>query len=166
VTDKPPGEAHQAISEAVRLELLAAVVGRLRIIDREINRHSVRTERLIGIKTTELLFLQLICRTPGIRLSEIAQGLSVHQSTSSNVKRRLVEQGLATEVLNPQDRRVSFLWPTEEGRGRVMTAVSSLRSPLRTATENMEIDDLRQLDLLLGAITDRIEKIYSEGDVD
>jgi DNA-binding MarR family transcriptional regulator len=161
-----PDDAPPAIGDAVRLELLAAVVGRLRIIVREINRHSVRTEKLIGIKTTELLFLQLICRRPGIRLSEIAHGLSVHQSTSSNVKRSLVEQGLVDEIPNTEDRRVSFLHPTEEGVRRVVTAVKGLSSPLRTATESIDIDDLKTLDRLLGSITDRIDQIYANGEED
>ena len=168
MSEKRPLDGVEVLGDAKRLELLAAIVGRFRIIAREINRHSVRTERLIGIKTTELLFLQLICRRPGIRLSEIAQGLSVVQSTSSNVKRSLIEQGLVTEVSSTQDRRVSFLWPTEEGKRRVQIAVAELRSPLRTATETIELDQLELLEQLMGEITGRIEKIYlqGEGDVD
>lgn len=146
--------------------LLASLVGKLRIMDREINRHSARSEKLIGITATELLFLQLTCMEPGSRLSHIASKMSIHQATSSNVKRGLLKAGLIEERPFAGDLRVVLLHPTPAGFEVAAKAVKGLTSPLRTAGESLTNEQLMTLNSLLGIITERIEKIYEEEDAE
>lgn len=60
------------------------------------------------------------------RVGTLADELGINQSNASRLVARLVEQGLVQRVEDPQDRRVSLIEATVEGR-RVLDTVSELR---------------------------------------
>jgi len=79
---------------------------RFRVIFDSVRTHFQQVERLTGAGAAQLRALSILRERPGIRLSELAQAMDVHQSTTSNLVKTLIERGLITTTRDESDRRV------------------------------------------------------------
>jgi DNA-binding MarR family transcriptional regulator len=143
-------------------DVTAAIMGKLRIIDRELKRHSAAIEAAVGVRYMEGLFLRIVAGSPGIRLTEVAKMMDLSQGASSNVKRALLQRQLLEEKMDLDDRRAILLYATPAGREAVERGKQTVRSALTIAASEMSREELLELDRLLGRVTERIEEINAE----
>ena len=74
-----------------------------------------RQERLGGdICAAHHVFVFTICAHPGLSQDEIARALYLNKSTVTRALSSLEERGLVRRELNPEDKRQTLVYPTEE----------------------------------------------------
>ena len=74
-----------------------------------------RQERLgADICAAHHVFVFTICAHPGLSQDEIARALYLNKSTVTRALSSLEERGLVRRELNPEDKRQTLVYPTEE----------------------------------------------------
>lgn len=134
--------------------LALEVLGKLREVYRTAKLQITPAGRSVGFSGAELWAMWELRRRPGLRVSDLAQRLSLRQSTVSNLVERLVQAKLVARKRNDPDGRVVRLYLTRTGDRAVTSAPRPARGLLPDALERLSAGDLRrlhaQLDLLLG----------------
>lgn len=92
---------------------------------------------------TELL--RLVVRQPGISVSAAAAELGLVANTASTLVSRLVGQGLLARHIDPADRRVGRLWPTEAARHVVDAPAAARRTLLAEVLGELDDDQIAAL---------------------
>ncbi len=120
---QPAGEPGPSLrfffSELVRLEteVWNAVEGRL------------RTD--FGVTLPVFEFLQVISRTPGCRVHDIAAELSITVGGTSKVVDRIEASGYCLRTANPGDRRSSIITLTPAGKRLLPKLTAAVENELR-----------------------------------
>lgn len=92
------------------------ILRELRIIFRASQAHAKSVEKECGLSSAQLWMMWELFNNPGLKVSELANILSVHPSTCSNMLDKLQKKGLIYRSrTNPKDQRVVRLNLTEEG---------------------------------------------------
>jgi len=91
------------------------VLEQFRIVFRSIRRHYLSVERRAGISGAQLWALSQVAGKPGLKVGELARDLAIHQSTASNLLRRLVRLGLVKRRRAGRDQRTVALYVTPQG---------------------------------------------------
>jgi DNA-binding MarR family transcriptional regulator len=81
---------------------------------------------------------------PGLRVSELAHGMSVHQSTASNLVGELERRGFIRKERGA-DQRVVHLYLTQEGNELVARAPKPMMGVLPDALQRLPEDVLNSL---------------------
>lgn len=81
------------------------VLKKFRIIYGSVRQHFRDVEKSCGITGSQLWMMQEIGNTPGIGVSELAERLSIHQSTCSQLVEKLVGRGLVVKERSREDQR-------------------------------------------------------------
>ena len=102
-------------------------------------------ERKCGIGGSQLWALGTIWATPGIRVSDLARTLSVHQSTASNLVEQMVRLGLIVRARDGDDQRVVRLNATARGAALIARAPQPLTGVLPDALSHLSPQDLEAL---------------------
>lgn len=105
-----------------RRELALTVLEQFRLIFRSAKKHFQWVEERTGVSGAQLWLLAEVRRRPGIRVTELAHALAVHQSTVSNLLDRLQRHGLIQRDRSSTDQRVVHLSLTELGRATIARA--------------------------------------------
>lgn len=121
-----------------------------RVIFRSIKKHSQFIEKKCRVSGSQLWALALVAETPGIRVTELAGKLSVHQSTTSNLIDQLAQKKLLRRERAASDNRVVKLYVTEAGEDVVRQAPQPLRGLLLDALEQLPAETLVHLNGSLG----------------
>lgn len=129
-----------------------AVLKQFRIIFKSVKVQFQSIEAQCKVSGSQLWALSLIVGTPGIKVSELARDLSIHQSTASNLLERLVSQGLVTKERSSSDQRVVRLHPTAEGQRLVRLAPGPAEGILPDALKHLPAPTLAQLQANLGEL--------------
>ncbi len=82
---------------------------RFRRIFAAVRAHFRQVEQTTGTGAAQLRALSLLRDQPGLRISELAQAMDIHQSTTSNLVKTLVERKLVSAARNGNDARVLHL---------------------------------------------------------
>lgn len=82
---------------------------RFRQVFAAVRAHFRQVEQITGTGAAQLRALSLLRVHPGLRISELAQAMDVHQSTASNLVKTLVERKLLSSARNGADARVLHL---------------------------------------------------------
>jgi DNA-binding MarR family transcriptional regulator len=135
----------------------AMVLKQFRIIFRSVKKHFQVIERTCGIGGSQLWALATVVSNPGIRVSELAQALSVHQSTASNLVEQMVRLGLLVRERDESDQRVVHLKASERGAEMVARAPGPLTGLLPDALAQMSAEETRQLQASLAKLLDLME---------
>jgi len=108
---------HQPAANAPCLPSAADAIGpdvqalrRFRVIFNAVRSHFQQVEKRTGTGAAQLRALSILRERPGIRLSELAQAMDVHQSTASNLVKTLLEREWISTKQNGSDRRVRHLY--------------------------------------------------------
>ena len=140
---RPPSPPPPAASEALR---------QFRVIFGADRQHFQEAEKACGVRSDQIWALSALRDTPGMKVSELAQALSIHASTASNMLDKIEKAGLIRRERNSTDQRVVRLYLTEAGRQIVNDAPRPLTGILTHALSNLPEstlarlnDDLRQL---------------------
>ena len=123
-----------------------------RVIFRAVRRHFHEVEERCGISGSQLWALASVVEEPGVRVTELARRLSIHQSTASNLVDVLVRRGRIERRRGAIDQRVVELYPTRSGRGVVRKAPQPLQGLLPDALDHLAPETLSALHLQLESL--------------
>jgi len=106
-------EQHDPVME--RSNRTHNILKSLRIVFRSIQAHSRQVEKESGVSSTQLWMMWEIFNVPGMKVTELADILSIHQSTCSNILDKLQQKGMIKRERSGPDQRVVHLYLTEKG---------------------------------------------------
>jgi len=133
------------------------VLEQFRLIFRSAKKHFQWVRERTGISGAQLWLLAEIQRRPGIRVTELAKSMAVHQSTASNLIERLEAGGFVLRQRSSQDQRVVNLLLTKSGRETIARAPRPLHGVLLDALGGLDEADLDQLRGLLEKLAGRMK---------
>lgn len=136
----PPPQ--QAVGAPVRA---ADVLRQFRVIFRSVKKHFQVIERECGVGGSQLWALATIVENPGIRVTDLARALSIHQSTASNLVEQLVRLDLAVRERDELDQRVVRLSATARAGSLIAKAPQPLVGVLPDALSRLATADLERL---------------------
>lgn len=122
---------------------------KFRVIYGTVRQHFREVEQNCGISGSQLWLLQEIHRTENIGVSELANRLSIHQSTCSQLVDKLAKAKLVTKLRSEQDQRRVGLCVTEQAIAILAKAPSPAEGVLPEALNAMPKDVLLELDSVL-----------------
>jgi len=137
------------------------ILKNLRIIFRSIQTHSRLVEKETGVSSAQLWMMWEIFNTPGLKVTELASALSIHQSTCSNILDKLQQKGLIKRERSGPDQRVVHLHLTAKGAKLLAKAPRPAQGAIADVLQRLPDDVLSRMDSslteLIGAlhITDK-----------
>lgn len=135
----------QRNSQEAMLEALA----HFRVIIRSVRRHYQDVERRAGLSGAHLWALAEVARRPGLKVGELARAMAVHQSTASNLARRLHGVGLVRRARKGRDLRHVRLFTTPKGEKVLARAPRPSIGVLQQALSELPAARLRELNRAL-----------------
>ncbi len=128
-----------------------------------------RTEQYekLGIGCYQDLYLIEICEKPGITQEEISAALFVHKSNVARQVASLEEKGMAERRIDPSDRRILRVYPTEKGLSVLEKTRSVRKEWTRRLLEGMSDEEKEALSHSIECLSDRAKSIareYGEGE--
>ncbi len=118
---------------------------KFRIVFSSVKKHFEDIEARCGVSGAQLWALSEISKAPGLRVSELASALLVHQSTASNLLIRLEEKELIKRERASTDQRVVRLHLTEKGKDLLSRAPKPMIGLLPDALQRLPEDVLENL---------------------
>lgn len=119
--------------------------------------HFRQIEDQCGLSGAQLWALREVAEKPGLRVSDLAKAMSVHQSTASNLLDKLSNRKLIRRERNDADQRIVRLHLTEEGLKIVANAPGPARGILPAALNRLPDETLDNLNRGLSLLLDAIE---------
>lgn len=133
---------------------------KLRIVIRAAQRHSSWIEKHCGVTGAQLWILQELQDAPGLRVTDVAARLAIHQTTTSNLLNALLEKGLIEKVRDLEDQRVVKLVLSKRGATVLKKAPQPARGLLPEALKQLDTASLNKLNKGLDALL----TVISSGD--
>jgi DNA-binding MarR family transcriptional regulator len=121
------------------------VLEQFRIVIKSIRRHYQSVERRAGLTGAQLWALAEVARHPGSQVGQLARALAIHQSTASNLLRRLEALGLVTRQRRGRDQRHVQLFASKKGLQALKRAPQPLIGVLQQALSDSPAASLREL---------------------
>jgi DNA-binding MarR family transcriptional regulator len=149
---QPSAPLKKPVREAHRQAALRALE-QFRVIFRSTKKHIQWVQEATGVSGAQLWALAELHSQPGIRVTELALALAVHQSTASNLIERLEERGLIQRLRSPVDRRIVQLSLTKGGKRAISRAPMPLEGVLPNALKSLSPRELKDLRALLARLT-------------
>jgi len=137
-------------------EQAMAVLQQFRFIFKSVKKHFQWVEKETGISGSQLWALAKIAAAPGLRVTELARTLAVHQTTASNLVDKLVQRKLVRRERKSEDQRVVQLFLTRSGNSVISKAPQPYEGVLPDALIRLPQADLDKLDALLKSLTRRM----------
>lgn len=135
VVDSPSKPREERAREALR---------RFRVIFSTVKKHFQDIESKCGVSGAQLWAVSEVANSPGLRVSELARAMSIHQSTASNLVGELEKKGIV-EKKRGEDQRVVSLYLTEKGKEVVACAPQPMMGVLPDALQRLPEDVLNSL---------------------
>jgi MarR family transcriptional regulator, organic hydroperoxide resistance regulator len=126
-------------------DVAVEVLGPFREVFRAAKLHFAAVQKSTGVSGAQLWALWEINAQPGLRVSNLTQKMSLHQSTVSNLVERLNSAGLLRRVRKAGDNRVVQLQLTSAGKKVVAQAPKPARGVLPDALEKLDRLSLKKL---------------------
>jgi len=134
-----------------------------RVIFKSVKKHFHWVEQQTGVSGAQLWALATVVERPGLKVSELAQALAIHQSTASNLVDKLVKGRLARRERNDEDQRIVRLHAEPNGARLIKNAPKPLRGVLPDALSRMAESDLMALNAVLADLVSRMKVRDSTG---
>ena len=99
-----------------------------RVIFGAVRQHFQAVEKACGVSGAQIWAMAALRQTPGMKVSELAQTLSIHASTASNLLDKIEKSGLIRRERNSVDQRV--VRRCRMARGRAVRLQRRLRLAL------------------------------------
>ena len=125
--------------------LTLRVLKQFRTIYGAVPRHFRRTEQRSGVSGSLAWILHEISESPGIGVSELAERLSIHQSTGSQLVEKLVRDGHVHRARSREDRRRVGLALTPQGANVAAKTPPPAEGVLPGALMSLSSASLRKL---------------------
>lgn len=118
------------------------ITQQLRVIFRAVQAHSKKVERQCGLSSAKLWMMWELFSHPGLKVSELAQALSIHPSTCSNMLDQLEDKELVRRDRSKVDQRAVHLYLTEKGTRLLAKAPRPAQGTLSEALERLDDNHL------------------------
>ena len=139
------------------------VLKQFRLIFQLVRTHFQSVEAQCDISGAQLWALSKIAAQPGLRVTQLARELAVHQSTASNLVEDLVSKGYAVRERSSKDMRVVMLAPTESGYAMLNSAPQPSQGRLPDALAQLDVESLQTLHASLALVLDAMKAEDKEG---
>lgn len=130
---------------------------RFRLIFRAVQQHSQWVESCCGVTCAQLWAMSELAIKPGLRVTDLAKSMSVHQTTISNLLVKLEKKGLIRRERSDPDRRVVCLYLTAEGQELLARAPGPRRGLLQQSLFGLPEPVLASLVQNLDALVEAIQ---------
>jgi DNA-binding MarR family transcriptional regulator len=117
-----------------------------------VRQHFQAVEKSCGVSGAQIWAMAALRQTPGMKVSELAQALSIHASTASNLLDKIEKAGLIRRERNSADQRVVRLYLTAAGEQALSKAPQPLTGILTHALGQLPEDALARLNQDLSAL--------------
>jgi DNA-binding MarR family transcriptional regulator len=117
---------------------------RFRVVFSSVKKHFQDIESKCGVSGAQLWAVSEVANSPGLRVSELASAMSIHQSTASNLVGELEKKGII-EKKRGADQRVVSLYLTEKGKEVVACAPQPMMGVLPDGLQRLPEDVLSSL---------------------
>ena len=158
VTKRMP---HAAIPDAEKRRPAAdparEALQHFRVIFKSVKKHFHWVEQQTGVNGAQLWALAAVVKKPGLKVTELAAALAIHQSTASNLVDKLVKQGLLRRERGAEDQRIVHLYSSPEGIKLIKRAPKPLEGVLPDALSRLTASDLAELNLLLASVVRKMK---------
>lgn len=136
--------------------LSVQVLKKFRVIYGSVRQHFREIEQTCGVSGSQLWILREVAEKPGIGVSELAERLSIHQSTCSLLVEKLVGRHLISKERSQEDQRRVGLRLTENTHALLAKAPGPAEGVLPDALIGMPEDVLKSLDASLDEVIKRL----------
>jgi len=123
-----------------------------RLIFKSVKKHFLWVEQQTGVNGAQLWALAAVVDKPGLKVTELANALAIHQSTASNLVDKLVKQKFLRRDRSSEDQRIVFLYPEARGISLVKGAPKPIQGVLPDALSRMTKPELKKLNTLLSSV--------------
>ncbi len=151
------------MSKRSKNQLSLQVLKKFRIIYGSVRQQFREIEQTCGVTGSQLWILQEVAKTPDIGISELADRLSIHQSTGSQLVEKLVGRNLIIKERSKEDQRRVGLRVTEEASRLLTNAPGPAEGILPEALQALPESALLALDsslvAVIGQLRTRDEKL-------
>lgn len=137
------------------------VLRKFRIIYGSVRQHFREIERTCGVSGSQLWVMQEIADSSGIGVSELADRLSIHQSTCSQLVEKLVASNLIIKERSKKDQRRVGLRLTRKAAKLISKAPGPTEGILPEALRTLSAETINMLDTSLEKV---IEQLQSRDD--
>jgi len=138
-------------------ELSLQVLKKFRLIYGAVRQHFREVEKSSGVSGSQLWILQEVGKSAGIGISELAERLSIHQSTCSLLVEKLVDHGLIVKERSKKDQRRVGLSISGEAAQLLESAPGPAEGVLPEALLALPKDALRALDESLSTVIRQLD---------
>lgn len=128
------------------------VLKKFRLIYGSVRQHFRDVEQVCGVSGSQLWILQEVANKPGIGVSELADCLSIHQSTCSQLVEKLSTKGLLRKERSAKDQRRVGLVISDEAGQMIASAPGPAQGILPEALMALPEDVLKALDASLSEV--------------
>jgi DNA-binding MarR family transcriptional regulator len=132
-------------------------LAKLRVIFSSAKKHFYEVEARCGVSGAQLWTLMELSTKPGLRVSDLAQLLSIRNSTASNMLDRLELRDLIRRERKDKDQRIVRLFLTSAGEKIVEMAPKPVRGVVPDALSHIELPALSALDTNLDALISKLK---------
>lgn len=123
----------------------AETLRQFRVIFGAVRQHFKAIEKACGVSGAQIWAMAALRQTPGMKVSELAQALSIHASTASNLLDKIEKAGLIRRERNSVDQRVVKLYLTASGEKALEKAPQPLTGILTHALGQLPDEALIRL---------------------
>jgi DNA-binding MarR family transcriptional regulator len=133
------------------------VLKKFRVIYGSVRQHFREVEQTCGVTGSQLWIMQEVANAPGIGISNLADRLSIHQSTCSQLVEKLVSRELVIKERSKEDQRRVGLRLTEEASKLIKKAPGPAEGILPDALSELPAEAIRTLDSSLGRLISQLQ---------
>ena len=142
---------------AASTDQAAQVLRQFRLIFSTVRKHFQTMEKQAGIGGAQVWALSLVAQHPGVGVTQLAEHMDIHQSTTSNLVRTLINSGLVHSEKSSLDRRVVELYALPEGLKLLKKIPGPFAGVLPHALQRLDPTTLVQLEKNLAELINRLE---------
>lgn len=139
----PSSAAHPASDHTAQR---TRVLRQFRVVFGAVRQHFHQIEKQAGVGGAMVAALGYIQAQPGLRVTELAAAMDVHQSTASNLVKQLVQRGLVKSAKAEDDRRSVRLQLEAAGHAVLARVAGPREGVLPRALGELPEDALQHLE--------------------
>lgn len=130
----------------------AQVLRQFRVVFNAVKSHFQQMEKKAGIGGAQVWALSIVAEQAGIGIGALGQLMHIHQSTSSNLVKSLVQRELLRAEKDDKDKRAVRLFITPAGKQILKKTPAPWAGVLPDALERMDAAALRRMQKDLGKL--------------
>jgi DNA-binding MarR family transcriptional regulator len=139
-----------------RTEIEKEIIQNFRLVFQAIQRHSKYVEKQLGISSSQLWAMTELSLQPGLRVSDIADRLSIKNATASNMLDKIQSKELVERKRENEDQRVVRIYLTDKGRDLLQQSNVPTQGAVLSGLGLMAAKDVVHLHSALNMLVDNM----------